>query len=259
MFRIDRQYVTLLPEKSRYGTGYWSEEDELLSQEELRKMREDTQIFVERMLEDAKRRADLIINEGNVSAGIIAQTMQKKAQEEREHILAETRKEAEELKDWARREGHALGMNQAEAEAKARNEQEKQRYQELMDSANRQRDDMIDELEGGIYNLVLDIVKKVIHVKLEESDEVFQGLVQDMIAEFHAAEDLTVRVNPSDYVSYFGPDWKPQGRRPDDGRVMLMQDEELHPGDCKIESETAMIDCGVDKQLDAVEKALLGD
>lgn len=264
MFRIERKYVTLLASERPYRSGVLSfgqdaNSEEYLSKEDLRKMREDAQIFVENMLEDAKRRADLIINEANYTAGIIMQEAHGKAKGEREAILSQAKEEAKDLRKLAQLEGYAAGETEALDEARTRAEAEKQQFQALIDSTNAQRDIMINDLDDGIRGLVMEIVKKVIRIKLDESDEVFCGLVEDMVAEFHAADDLTVRISAADYTAHFGPDWKPEGRRKDDGRITLIQDEDLNLGDCRIESATAVIDCSIDKQLGVVEDALYSE
>lgn len=257
MFRIDRKNVTVLPNKTCLFNGSQSEDPQDCPVEgESDGVTEETRAMVAELMKDAKHKAEQIIRDSQAKADDIEQQAQKKAEAERQELLKQAQKEAEELKEYARRDGYMLGQTQAEEEAQSRKEQEEQQYQTLIDNANDQRDAMLGELEGGIHSLIMEIVRKVIRIKLEQSDRVFQGIVKEMIADFYTADDLTIRISPEDYTAYFGPDWKPEGRRPDDGRITLLPDEDYHQGDCTIESSTAMIDCGIEHQLGVIEKAL---
>jgi flagellar assembly protein FliH len=185
-------------------------------------------------IEEAKSRAEAIVADAAAQAERLKAEAEEKMRAEEERRAAAFRKQCEE--ETSRRE----------AEFRALTEELRGRYQAL-----------VDEIEEGVVPLVMEIVRKVIGVKLSQSDAVFMGLVREGIERLRQQGTATIRVSPEDYARYFGQrsGWQDQFET-GEMKLAAAADSGLSPGDLIIDTEFECIDLSINRQLREIEEAL---
>lgn len=250
MFRIDRNMVRFERKESVYTnlgqtpqpqpqTGVQHQEETALqkSKEALKKAQTDLM----QMELESRQRAERLLTDAK------AQT---------ETILQKAQADARGILESARKEGYTAGLQKADAEIEERCRQKTDRLELLISSIEETRKTMLDELEEDIISLVMEAAKKVINIKLEKDDKVFEGIIQNALAQMKREEKIVIRVSPEDYRRYF-PDGSAEyavgGKR-----ILASVTEEslFRPGDCVIESEGDTINVGIDSQLKYIELSL---
>jgi flagellar biosynthesis/type III secretory pathway protein FliH len=194
-----------------------------------------------------------------------AEYMLSKASDEAREIINKAKKQAEEITSLA-----TADTRKMKEELSARMEAEDARRRSLSETAiteleTRLRDDyteLIDGMRGKVVALVMEIVKKIIGIKLSESDEVFSGLIKDALERLKQTGSVLIRVGPEDFARYFGDTRSDDGNGSilealDNGEVKVTAVEEpnFSQGDLIVESEGEMIDLSINRQIGLIEDA----
>ena len=111
-----------------------------------------------------------------------------------------------------------------------------------------------ENLRTTIKNM--EIAEKIIGVKLQESDEALLNIVGAALSRFRRSESVTVRVSGGDYRRLSGSEEFTKMTDESGKQVSLERDPKLHPGDCILETENELIDCGADGQLERLDGIL---
>ena len=188
-----------------------------------------------------------------------AELMLKRAAEEAREIVENARKQAGELVAQAQaeieRQREEL-RTQAERAAAERKRAEETELLKMESSLRGSYDTLVDGMRGEVITLVMEIVRKVIGIKLSQSDEVFLGLIRDALEHLKQTGAIVIRVGAEDYVRYFG-----HGRGPElgtgDMKVTVVEEPDFSAGDLLVESEGEIIDLSIDRQIGLIEKAFL--
>jgi len=250
-FKIERQRVrlvqpeTTIPTRDEKPVRPDEEEINRIYAEIFERLTREHQEQAERLLEEAGEKARRIIDEAREQAGeILAQ-----AEEEARKF----RREAEEEIFAKEEERRAAFERQCQEEARRNQEALRLLVEELQ---NRYKA-LVDEVREGAAALVMEIVRKVIQVKLSESDEVFMSLIRDAIERLRSQGAATIRVSPEDYARYFGqkPGWQDR-LETGDLKLSAVPDSSFTPGDLVVDTEFECVDMSVSRQLREIEKAL---
>lgn len=258
-FRIDRQYVSFETAETQpvhatiqvasrktaavsQETGGLAGDIGKLYEEIYKRLQNENADQAEYILDQARAKAQTIINQ----AGEQAEDIIRKAKADAEAHAEAIREDA---KDQGYREGLALGGAAAE---KRKTEEAAQ----LKMLEGRLKDDyaaLVGGLDKDVIALVMEIVKKIIGVKLSQSDDIFVGLVSDAIERLKQAGSVTIRVSPEDYIRYFGKGCP--NIDTGDMKVTVVEDEGFKCGDLIVESEGEVLDLSITRQIEQVENA----
>ncbi len=255
-FRIDRQYVSFVSAEahSLINAGKPAETQTICESisaeipavsEELRRQGEQIKA---RLINEAKERAAKIIQEAEAEANTILTEAEKKAGK----ITDEAKGRAEQLAIKAQTEGYAEGIRKAEKAAEAKKKEDIESLKIMQDSLKDSYSSLVDSMRNDILSLVFGIVKKIINVKLDESDEVFMGLVDSAVEELKRAGNVAIHISSEDYKKYFGKEKIEE--LTDSGKVSLIEEDEFRHGDIVVESDGEILDFSVGRQLERLEK-----
>jgi flagellar assembly protein FliH len=253
-FKIERHRVRFIPpDKLEAETQDQKAQPSRPSEAEVRRLYEE--IF-QRLTREHAEQAELILEEAAEKARVTL----KEAEEKAQALLADAKAQAECIT--------------REAETKMREEEERRlaAYEKQCQEETRRREEefrtletalqsrylaLVDEIEEGTVSLVMEIVRKVIGLKLTESDAVFLGLVREAIERLRQQGTATIRVSPEDYARYFGhqPGWQSQFET-GEMKVTAAADSDFSPGDLVVDTEFECIDLSIDRQLQEIEEAL---
>lgn len=252
-FRIDRQYVAFETAETQpvHATG--------------KAQKTEPEAVVDNSIEISKL-YDEIYEKLQREHAEQAELMLSKASDEAHEIIKKAKKQAEDITGQATAD--ALKMKEElSARMEAEDAQRRSRSKtEISKLETKLRDDyaeLIDGMHGKIVALVMEIVKKIIGIKLSESDEIFIGLIKDALERLKQTGSVLIRVSPEDFARYFG-DIRGDGggsalEALDNGEIKVTAVEEpnFSQGDLIVESEGEMIDLSINRQIGLIEEAFL--
>ncbi len=255
-FRIDRQYVSFVSAEAHsvaaagrndeaYADIGDKQPDASLAAEEFKKRCEQLR---ERIIKDAEEKADQIMTAAENEAARIKAEAEKRAAS----LIEEAGAKAEQIKSKARAEGYDEGLKSAEKENEAKRREARDCLTALQKSLRDAYSQLVESLRDEVVALVFGVVRKIIGVKLSESDEVFMGLINNAIEELKHAGTASIHISSEDYRRYFGKDQPAEqsGRV----KVSVVEEEDYACGDLVVESEGEILDYSIGRQLERLEK-----
>jgi flagellar assembly protein FliH len=258
-FRIDRQYVSFISAEahSLAAAGRTDEthadagdkkNDARLSAEEYKKQCERLR---ERLIKDAEEKADQIITAAENEAARIRSEAEAKAA----GLIEEAGKKAEQIRSKARDEGYDEGLKNAEKDNEAKRCEARDCLASLQKSLRDAYSQLVEGLRDEVVNLVFGVVRKIIGVKLSESDEVFIGLINSAVEELKHIGTAAIHISSEDYRRYFGKEQPAE----QNGRVKVsvVEEEDYGCGDLVVESEGEILDYSIGRQLERLEKVFM--
>jgi Flagellar biosynthesis/type III secretory pathway protein len=259
-FRIDRQYVSfdLIETQHVYTAKQASDAEEkeysFISGKNGKGMDNVNTVcsqLIEKARKEAEENARLII----AGAEKEAEGIRKSAKEQAQGIAVEAESAAEKIKQCARTEGYAQVKEQAESEAKDRKNKDKEELQRIVKKLKSDYSGLVDAAREDMIAMIMEITKKIINVKLKESDQVFINLVNEALERLKQAGSLIIRVSPEDYARYFETDSADKNFNTGESKVVVVEEDKFSSGDLVVESEGEMLDLSINKQIEKVEKA----
>lgn len=186
-------------------------------------------------VEHAKEEAEQIVQEATAQA---------------EEILKKAVQEAENLKESARQEAQKTGY----AEGMARVQEEAERVQqELEEKRAKQEQDYADRLvqmEPELMEVVLEVVGRVLRTDLSRQRQILLHLIQNAVQHMKNSREFRIRVSEADYENIIGH--KEEILQKIGGEIVLdvIMDESMQPGQCVIDTDEGVFDCGLDVQFE---------
>ncbi len=255
-FRIDRQYVSFVSaEAHAVVTGSRiSEEIEAAEEKDERQQlaAEEFRLICEQMkakiIKEAEDRADMIVQKAENDASAIKAEAEKKAG----LLIEEARQKAESLKNKAKADGQNEGIKIAEQIYEAKRKQDELDLNSLKNTLHMSYGALVDQMRDEVLSLVFGIVKKIINIKLSESDEVFMNLINSAIDELKYTGTSSIYISPEDYKRYFGKE--PHELNSGSGKVNIYEKDDFKSGDLVVESDGEILDYSVSRQIERLEK-----
>lgn len=172
------------------------------------------------------------------------------AREDAAGLLSDARQQVDDLREAARQEGIALGreegmneaqeeINRIEAELAARKQQQEQEYET-----------MIQETESQYVEVLCSLIRKLTGVIVSDRRDVILHLIRSSIADMEPAKHYTIRVCADDLLHIESNKEDILEKTGIGGALEIQEEKGLSEGECIIETDTQMIDCGFQTQLE---------
>lgn len=177
------------------------------------------------------------------------------AKQEAEQLVEQARQEADSIRDVARQEGFAAGLEegrrQAEQELMESRGQLQAEFDERMEELVKQE----EQLEPEFAELVIALVRKLTGVICEDKKEVILYLIGNAIRHLERPKQITIRVPNEDMerVSAKRAIFKKLAGLEE---LDITEDAGLENNQCIIETESRIIDCSLDAQLQNLEEQI---
>ena len=176
-------------------------------------------------------------------------TKEANAQKEEAEELLQTAKETvEEDRRVARQEATEEGMRKYDAKLQEDDEMLRRVINELYEERSR----MVDEFEGELVELSMEIARKVINSDI--SGDTFRSMIMNVLSHMNLHGKLTIRVGAAEYDRFFSTGHAVFALG--DGATVtaaVIRDSLLQDGDCIVDTEDETINAGVDSQLKLIE------
>jgi flagellar assembly protein FliH len=119
------------------------------------------------------------------------------------------------------------------------------------------REKVLRESEDELLNLIIMVARKVILREVSQDRGILSDVVQNAIAGISERDEITVRLNPDDYVlATTGHDDLLLKELASD-RMILKPDATVLAGCCMIDTDMGTINACIDAQLDEIYRRLL--
>ena len=199
--------------------------------EDLQKLKEDAETEARRILEDAKAQA--------------------------ESILQEAKEQAETRKADVLEQARQQGQQEAKAEADRAEARRASEYQKKLAGLDAEYQKRIDELEPEFVDTITGIYEYIFHVDLHSYREVLCYLISSTMRKTEDNRSFLVHVSKEDYpyVSMQKRQIMAEATAPN-STVEIVEDMTLGKGECLIETDNGIFDCGLGTQLSELRQKL---
>lgn len=192
---------------------------------------------------------------------------QKEAQDTADQLIDEARKRAEKITgdaqiaaDAARASGYEEGKSQGYTDGMAAAEQEiQQKEAELAENARMQREEFascVAEIEVRYVDIVIALVRKLTGVVIEGRDDLILYLIRTAAQELEPSHTYKVRVSADDVYYLEAHQTEIADSIGDDVSIEFIGEKGLEKGQCILETDSQMVDCGFQTQLDMLVRDL---
>lgn len=213
---------------------------------------------------DAEQVARLVEDEGETDPEEILEDqvqLKEEAMAEIEAMKAEAQKEIEELRvkasETGYQEGYAEGKQKAEEECRAHYQKLEQQLKTKEKELEDRYQEQMEELEPALVDKLTGVYEHVLGIRLEEEKENILFLINRSLASLDSGRNYIVHVSKEDYEA--AKSGKPQisveTGMPEDA-FEIIADGTMKKGDCMIESDLGIMDCGLGTQMEMLKRQL---
>ena len=115
---------------------------------------------------------------------------------------------------------------------------------------------MLAETEGRYVDVLCNLIRKLSGVILTDRKDVILHLIRSGIADMEPAKHYIIRVASDDLLYVEGEKDALVEKAGITGTIEVQEEKSLSEGDCIIETDNQMIDCGFRTQLDNMVRTL---
>lgn len=179
------------------------------------------------------------------------QALEHKRKKEAESIVYQAKQEAEQIKSSAREEGLNEGRSQGKEEVQKKIEE----ALVTLNDAIKARKKIIKDSEAEILRLALKSAEQIIRSEVSLHRDVCLNIVSEAINRVSDREQVIIRVNRED--AEFIKQHKDRLSGIVDGikSFSILEDNQIEPGGCVIETNLGYIDARINTKLTAIEEA----
>lgn len=186
-----------------------------------------------------------------------AEELLRQAREAAAGIVADAKARAEQEKsaimENARKQGYDQGMAQASEKERALEQEYHRRMQELESFFAQQ----LETLEPQFIDVITDVYEHIFHVDLSSYREVLVHLISETIHKTDGGRNFLVHVSREDYPYVSEQKAQLMANLGDSWKIDVIEDSLLGLGQCMIETENGIFDCGLGTQLEELKKKLM--
>lgn len=171
-----------------------------------------------------------------------------------EKIIEEARAQAlilkEEAKQSGMEEGYRKGYEEAQAQLNAREEELQNRYESIRQQLEEDYEQQLREAEPKLVDVICRLLHKLTGVMVEEHQDVLVHIIDNAMKDIESNGKISIKVSEEDYADVYSHfDWIRQLVN-SNVEVELVSDAKLEKLECLIETESGIINCGLNEQLD---------
>lgn len=207
-------------------------------------------------VEVVPKEENISIEETLGKASAEAEFILENARRQAEKTLEEVEQQAQKLLEQAKEQGYHQGLQ--EGRKKAQEEQEVF-YQQMEDERQSMQDayrQKVEELEPQLVDVIVDVFEKVFHVQFDDKKDILIYLIQNTILGIEGTKDFQIKVGIEDFKFLGNHMNEIREQVGQAANIELMADGSMKDGQCMIETDSGVFDCGRDVQLENLIKAL---
>ncbi|MBQ8246807.1 MAG: hypothetical protein IJZ42_06715 [Lachnospiraceae bacterium] len=196
-------------------------------------------------------KADMQITSKNASDII------QKANDEAAQIISEARKEALEIKNEASKSGYEQGYAEGIQKSTAELEKQSEELEKMKKDLESDYRNVVEELEPHLVDVITEVYEHVLGITLDEHREIVMHLINSTLFQMEGVKKFLLHVSKDDYP-YISMQKKElvSGTGIGAENVEIVEDFSMKKGQCIIETDGAIFDCGFKTQMEELRKQL---
>ena len=192
-------------------------------------------------VERAKEQAEQIMSKATADA----ETILKKAVQEAENLKERARKEAED-------QGYAKGMERVQAqEAQMRAQLDQMREEQEQAYADR-----LYTMEPELMDAVIEVFDQVLHTDFADHREILLYLIRRTVRHIKNSREYRIFVSSLDYADVASRKEEIMEKIGGEVTLDIIMDESMQSGQCTIDTDEGLFECGLNVQLSNLIKDL---
>lgn len=215
---------------------------------------------------------DVLFADGADSGSVIkaneAEAVREAAEAEAERIVAEARAKALEIEKQATHdagiqranaveEGTRQGYDEGYARGMAEVDGLKQELAERKRQLEAEFDAMLEDLEPRFIDTITDVYSHIFGVDLSDNRDILVHLIDATLRKVESSKTFIVHVSAEDYPYVnMQKQTLTEGAVAGRGLIEIIEDIALGKGDCLIETDGGIFDCGLGTQLEELTRKL---
>lgn len=219
------------------------------------------------MGDDMEGAADALFAEGLPTSEIIrpepvyegpsSEEIAAQAREEADGIIARAQAEAERMKADAREAGRSEGYEEGIRQGMAELEVQKAELAQIRQQTEADYRQRVEQIEPLLVETITGIYRHVFQTDMSHYSDIVLYLLENTIRNVEGSRDFLVHVSKNDY-----PVVNMRKKQLQDAVSMnnvtfeVIEDVTLRAGECFIETEGGIFDCGIGTQLEELEREL---
>lgn len=186
-----------------------------------------------------------------------AQAILEEARAEADRILADARSQGEALRADAVEEGSRQGYDEGYQRGMAEADGLKQELAEKRRELEAEYDELLENLEPRFIETITDVYSHIFGVDLMDNRDILVHLIDSTLRKVESSRTFIVHVSADDYPHVnMQKQTLVEGAAAGRGLIEIIEDIALSKGDCLIETDGGIFDCGVGTQLEELTKKL---
>lgn len=177
-----------------------------------------------------------------------ADEMLRRAKDQAAHILAEANSQVETMFEEQKQLGYQEGAERLNTEIGQMRAQLQEEYNSKLCMLEAEYSKRMDTMEKEIVEAIIQVFDKVFHIQFERKIEILHYLIRNTIEQNDADKAFRIRVSPANRIYFHEHPEVITDKLPDDITVEYIQDTSFEEGDCVIETDSGVFDCGLDTE-----------
>ena len=185
-----------------------------------------------------------------------AEEILSNARQQAQAIVSEAEGKAESVLENARQTGYEEGLSEGRQQAQQELDERRQQMDEEGKNLQEAYQKQMEELEPKLVDVIAEVFAEVFHVQFDDKKEILIYLIQNTILSIEGTKEFQIKVGTEDFKfleSHMDEIAKQVGKSVN---VELIPDSGMKDGQCVIETDSGIFDCGRDVQLENLVKAI---
>ncbi|MCQ2506739.1 MAG: hypothetical protein MJ113_06150 [Lachnospiraceae bacterium] len=205
---------------------------------------------IEQMREDIRREI-LEMYQSEAEAKVLH------AQIEAQSLLSDARSEANSLKQQSIQEGLNKGMLDAKQWLAEEREKLELEFKQREVRLEQEYSEMKKSLEPGVQELLISLLEKISGISYEENTDVLRYLIETGLEAVEKTKRYIVRIASEDLEKAKEAIEIVKSKQENDEVLFeVVEDKFLQHGDCQIETDSRVVECGLGNRLNGLIQAL---
>ena len=185
-----------------------------------------------------------------------AEVILKDARSQAELLLESAKSEVKLLRENERKKGYHEGYAAGEVEARQTYEKLQMDLEEAKQIHEAEYERMIEEIEPKYVDILISYIHKLTGVLLEDRKDIILYLLSNSIRNLDKASHYIVRVSTEDSPVIDLHRNEIRELIGEEATVEFIEEKSLKHNECIIETDSQMVDCGFQTQLDTLTETL---
>ncbi len=192
-------------------------------------------------VERAKEQAEQIMSKATADA----ETILKKAVQEAENLKERARKEAED-------QGYAKGMERVQAQET----QMRAQLDQMREEQEQAYADRLYTMEPELMDAVIEVFDQVLHTDFADHREILLYLIRRTVRHIKNSREYRIFVSSLDYADVASRKEEIMEKIGGEVTLDIIMDESMQSGQCTIDTDEGLFECGLNVQLSNLIKDL---